>query len=436
MIEIARSLPGHCRRSRRRRHRGHGVCGRHRIGRSRASSATLRPLSRHQPPQNVSGRPRARCPPTGSSPPRRRRIPFAPPAPRHRRPEPPGSAAAPPAAPMPPTVTPAVSGTLREYLQSKGVKLEAQKPQGLQRARHHAAGAHSLDSGARPERARCVSRSSPTGKATASTASNAQVVVYKLVGNFDPSDAITHGYVDSQKLLAWQTTNASMADFGGFPSSVIEGTYRDGDMTLNTSRRHVIATSGRDKYLVSLSVTTDRAVAIADAPATDAIINGFRVAAAGRSRPRAGPARPLQAPVAPRHGPRCAARAGTGQGAGRAGTRCRAGRAPRAGRAARSADRATHTQPLGDGARAATAAQLLVSAALTGDTQRKQPEPGERIRCPTSYCEAHADCGRAVHVCRAGLRRVRDVVAFTQSGCRHHRSWRCAPWRRHSSRRR
>ena len=30
--------------------------------------------------------------------------------------------------------------------------------------------------------------------------SNAQVVVYKLVGNFDPKDAMTHGYVDSQKL--------------------------------------------------------------------------------------------------------------------------------------------------------------------------------------------------------------------------------------------
>ena len=128
--------------------------------------------------------------------------------------------------------------------------------------------------------------------------SNAQVVVYKLVGNFDPKDAITHGYVDSQQLLAWQTTNASMADFAGFPSSVIEGTYREGDMTLNTSRRHVIATSGHDKYLVSLSVTTDRAVAVGDAPATDAIINGFRVAVPGAPAPA--PARgpgPVAAPA-------------------------------------------------------------------------------------------------------------------------------------------
>ena len=52
--------------------------------------------------------------------------------------------------------------------------------------------------------------------------SNAQVLVYKLVGDFDPKEAISHGYVDSQKLTAWQSTSASLADFGGFPSSVID----------------------------------------------------------------------------------------------------------------------------------------------------------------------------------------------------------------------
>ena len=72
------------------------------------------------------------------------------------------------------------------------------------------------------------------------------MVVYKLVGDFDPKEAITHGFVDSQSLAAWQSTDASLADFGGFPSSIIEGTYRQNNMTLNTSRRHVIATSGPD----------------------------------------------------------------------------------------------------------------------------------------------------------------------------------------------
>src|ERR1700749_2323144 len=50
---------------------------------------------------------------------------------------PPAAVAAPaapvtaPAAALPPTATPAASGTIRDYLQSKGVKLEAQKPQGF-----------------------------------------------------------------------------------------------------------------------------------------------------------------------------------------------------------------------------------------------------------------------------------------------------------------
>ena len=144
---------------------------------------------------------------------------------------------------MPPAVTPTITGTLREYLQSKGVKLEPQKPQGFK----------ALDI-TLPVPTRWTQVPDPNvpdafaviadRRGTSIYTSNAQVVVYKLVGNFDPKEAITHGYVDSQQLLAWQTTNASMADFGGFPSSVIEGTYRDGDMTLNTSRRHVIATSG------------------------------------------------------------------------------------------------------------------------------------------------------------------------------------------------
>jgi hypothetical protein len=207
-------------------------------------------------------------------------------------PTPPAPAALAPPAPMPPPPTPAVSGTIREYLQSKGVKLEAQKPQGF----------NALDI-TLPLPTRWTQVPDPNvpdafaviadRQGNSVYTSNAQVVVYKLVGNFDPREAITHGYVDSQKLLAWQTTNASIADFGGFPSSIIEGTYRDGDVTVNTSRRNVIATSGRDKYLVSLAVTTDRAVAVGDAPATDAIINGFQVIAPAGAAPA-----PIQAPGA------------------------------------------------------------------------------------------------------------------------------------------
>ncbi len=209
------------------------------------------------------------------------------------------------AAPMPPSVTPAITGTLREYLQGKGVKFEAQRAQGFK----------ALDI-TLPVPARWTQVPDPNvPDAFAVIAdrlgnsvytSNAQVVVYKLVGEFDPAEAITHGFVASRKLLAWRTTNASMANFSGFPSSIIEGTYRENDMTLNTSRRHVLATSGADKYLVSLTVTTALSQAVTDAPATDAIISGFRVSvptAAARAPARVGAstAPASQAPVPATH---------------------------------------------------------------------------------------------------------------------------------------
>jgi hypothetical protein len=208
----------------------------------------------------------------------------------------PGAPGATAVAPMPPAVATPISGTLRDDLQAKGVKLVAQKPEGFN--------ALDITLPMPPRWTQVPDPNVPDAFAVIADrlgsslyTSNAQVVVYKLVGNFDPKEVITHGFVDSQQLLAWQTTNASLADFGGFPSSIIEGTYRQNDMTLNTSRRHVIATSGSDKYLVSLSVTTALSQAVADGPATDAIINGFRVAAPGAAAQAPAPVAPTTAPL-------------------------------------------------------------------------------------------------------------------------------------------
>jgi hypothetical protein len=82
------------------------------------------------------------------------------------------------------------------------------------------------------------------------------------------------------------------------PSSIIEGTYRENSMTLNTSRRHVLATSGPDKYLVTLSVTTSVDQVVAAADATDAIIRGFRVSSPTPPAPAPAPPAPGQ-PTAP-----------------------------------------------------------------------------------------------------------------------------------------
>ncbi|CAN5375799.1 hypothetical protein BH09ACT7_BH09ACT7_54820 [soil metagenome] len=177
-----------------------------------------------------------------------------------------------------PALVPATSGTLTDFLKDKGVTLEPQN--------------------ARDFRALNITLPVPTGWTQVPDpnvpdafvviadrqggdglyTSNAQVVIYKLVGGeFDPNDAITHGFIDSTQQSNWQTTDASLTPFGAFPSSKIEGAFRQNDMMLSTSRRHIIATAGPDKYLVSMSVTTAFSQAVAAAGATDAILNGFRV---------------------------------------------------------------------------------------------------------------------------------------------------------------
>jgi hypothetical protein len=220
---------------------------------------------------------------------------LAPPAPA-AAPAPVPPAAVPPAPPAPPELAPATAGTLREFFVSKGVKMEPQKAPGF----------NALD----------LVLPMPNGwtqvpdpnvpdafvvtanrRSNSFYKSNAQLVVYRLVGDFDPHEAITHGYIDSQQQPAWRTTNASLADFNGSPSSIIEGTYRQDQMTVNTSRRHVIVTSGPDKYLVSLAVTTDASQAVAEAPSTDGIVTGFRAGPPGSAAAAPAPAPP--APPAP-----------------------------------------------------------------------------------------------------------------------------------------
>src|SRR6478752_5901254 len=170
-----------------------------------------------------------------------------------------------PAVPAPPpvTITPAASGTLADFFKAKGVKLEPQNSRdfkALNIVLPMPKGWSQVPDPNVPD-AYAVIADRAGGNGLYST--NAQVVVYK-----------------------------PLADFGGMPSSVIEGTYRDNSMTLNTSRRHVIATVGPDKYLVSLSVTTSVDQVVASADATDAIVNGFKVSAPTSPTPAPSPAAP------------------------------------------------------------------------------------------------------------------------------------------------
>jgi len=209
-------------------------------------------------------------------------------------------AAAPVQAPVP-TLAPATSGTLAEYFKDKGVVLEPQTATGftaLNIVLPVPTGWRVIPDPNVPNAFSVIAdRQGGDGLYT----SNAQLMVSKLIGDFDPREAISHGYVENQKLMSWQSTSASMADFGGFPSSLIEGTYRDTDMTLNTSRRQVIAQSGSDRFLVTLTVTTAANQAVATAAATEGIAKGFTVAAPDAT-PAAAPVAPAAVPVPPAAG--------------------------------------------------------------------------------------------------------------------------------------
>jgi Probable lipoprotein LpqN len=195
----------------------------------------------------------------------------------------------------PSTIVPASSVTIVDFLKSKHVTLEPQVSKGftaLNIVLPMPTGWSQVPDPNVPDAFAVIAdRAGGDGLYT----SNAALVVYKLVGGeFDPKEVISHGLIDSQQQTAWRVTDASLADFGGMPSAAIEGTYRQNNLTLNTTRRHVLATSGPDKYLVSLSVTTSAAVAVASGGATDAILSGFRV-----DSPDAPPPPPAPAPAPP-----------------------------------------------------------------------------------------------------------------------------------------
>jgi probable lipoprotein LpqN len=217
--------------------------------------------------------------------------------------QPPAPAVAAPVVPAAPvsTIVPATSQTITDYLKQHNVALEPQKSgdfKALNIVLPMPTGWSQVPDPNVPDAFAVIAdRVGGDGLYT----SNAAVVVYKLAGDFDPKEAISHGLIDSQELAAWRATDGSLADFGGMPSSIIEGTYRQNNMTLNTSRRHVIATSGPDRYLVSLSVTTSAAVSVATGSATDAIVTGFRVGSPDAPPP------PVAPPAAP---PAAAAPAG------------------------------------------------------------------------------------------------------------------------------
>lgn len=109
----------------------------------------------------------------------------------------------------------------------------------------------------------------------------AMLMVFKLTGNFDPAEAIKHGYVDAELSQDFNRLNASMDNFKGFPSAMIEGSYTLNDQRLHAYNRIVIATGpppANQRYLIQFNVTTAADQAEPLGPDVEKIISGFTVA--------------------------------------------------------------------------------------------------------------------------------------------------------------
>ncbi len=94
--------------------------------------------------------------------------------------------------------------------------------------------------------------------AKGTTYPTAMVIVFKLNGDFDVNEAIGHGYVDAEMSENFKRLNASMDNFKGFPSAMIEGSYDLNGARMHSYNRIVIATGAppaNQRYLIQFTVT-------------------------------------------------------------------------------------------------------------------------------------------------------------------------------------
>jgi hypothetical protein len=110
----------------------------------------------------------------------------------------------------------------------------------------------------------------------------AMLMVFQLSGgDFDAKKAIEHGNADAELSENFTKLNASLDNFKGFPSSMIEGSYDLNGRRMHSYNRVVIATGAapaNQRYLVQFTVTGYADKARDEAPDIEAVISGFNVA--------------------------------------------------------------------------------------------------------------------------------------------------------------
>ena len=109
----------------------------------------------------------------------------------------------------------------------------------------------------------------------------AMVMVFRLTGNFDVREALKHASADAEISQNFKKLNYSDADFDGFPSSMIEGSYDLNGKRLHSYNRVVIPVTPAprfQRYLVQFTVTTLADQAAPQSGDVEAVIKGFTVA--------------------------------------------------------------------------------------------------------------------------------------------------------------
>jgi hypothetical protein len=147
--------------------------------------------------------------------------------------------------------------TLDDYLKSHGVTVAAQTPADLKAARIAVQQPPNwfVDSAFQLPNTFAVIAN--TRAMSEGFAPNATVLVYRLTGDFDPTEAIRRGPVDTTRLPGFRQESVHVGPYDGAPSSTITGTYDDGKgRRLSASSKYVIHSGPGGRIAVQLLVTT------------------------------------------------------------------------------------------------------------------------------------------------------------------------------------
>jgi hypothetical protein len=108
------------------------------------------------------------------------------------------------------------------------------------------------------------------------------LTVLQLDGNFDAAELVKDSFADTELAPNFKQLDASVADFHGFPSAMVQGSHDLDGQRVQSWFRLVAATAsppGEQHYLVQLTIITLADQAAKQAADVQAIINGFTVAA-------------------------------------------------------------------------------------------------------------------------------------------------------------